>query len=65
MRCGEKRHLLSSRLCIKMMILPRQARDKHRESAQKKEWRLWQAAAALNDPTIKEVEDKLADYIVR
>jgi hypothetical protein len=35
---GEKTVFLSH-LHIKTMILPRQARDKHRESTPKKEWR--------------------------
>ena len=34
----KKRHFLRH-LCIKCIILPRQARDKHRETTQKKEWR--------------------------
>eukprot|EP01046_Picozoa_sp_COSAG06_P036669 COSAG06_NODE_4066_length_4609_cov_4.807761_3_plen_434_part_00 len=37
-RTGAKRHFLRH-LCIKCIILPRQARDKHRESTQTKEWR--------------------------
>jgi POT family proton-dependent oligopeptide transporter len=37
-RTGAKRHF-SRHLCIKCIILPRQARDKHRESTQTKEWR--------------------------
>ena len=32
----KKRHFLRCHLCIKCMILPRQARDKHRESTQKR-----------------------------
>ena len=33
---GEKRHFLRCHLYIKCIILPRQARDKHRESTQKR-----------------------------
>jgi hypothetical protein len=41
-----KRHFLSH-LYIKAIILPRQARDKHRESTPKKEWRFSSAGERL------------------
>jgi hypothetical protein len=41
-----KRHFLSH-LYIKAIILPRQARDKHRESTPKREWRFSSAGERL------------------
>jgi hypothetical protein len=43
-RCERKTPLLSN-LCIKTIILPRQARDRHRESGEK-EMRFWQGGGA-------------------
>jgi hypothetical protein len=40
--CGAKNATFLRHLYIKTNILPRQARDKHRESTQKKEWRFVQ-----------------------
>jgi hypothetical protein len=37
-------------LCLKTIILPRQARDKHRESTLKKEWRFSQDWALAQLP---------------